>query len=79
RKGENKESSAPQQSRRTSTGNDLQVSEDRSFKSLLVGEKEGTGVMGNIGGMVLDAVGGRKKMRVLNYSDVAPLELCVND
>ncbi|MCI23954.1 RNA recognition motif, partial [Trifolium medium] len=39
RKGEKKEnSSAPYQPRRSSTANDLQVSDARSFKSLLVGE-----------------------------------------
>ncbi|MCI59087.1 hypothetical protein A2U01_0080342, partial [Trifolium medium] len=67
RKGDKKEiASAPYQPRRSSTANDLQVSDDRSFKSLLVGDNGVKGGKVNNDGMVLDADGGRKKTRVHN-------------
>ncbi|KAK2413385.1 zinc finger CCCH domain-containing protein [Trifolium repens] len=54
-----------------------EVSEELSFKSLLVGKENLEGVKVDKDGMVVDGDGGRKKTRVFSMGDLVPLDISV--
>jgi hypothetical protein len=74
--GDNKVSNQPQ---RSTVVSDMKVSNDLSFKSLLLGKDGGGGTTVDKDGMVVNGDGGRKKMRALTMGDTVPLELFVHE
>jgi RNA recognition motif-containing protein len=67
------------QSKRAPPGSVRAVSDDMSFKSLLVGEENSGGGRVDKDGMVVGSDGGRKKTRAISFNDVVSLELPVQE
>ncbi|MCI78908.1 hypothetical protein A2U01_0100179, partial [Trifolium medium] len=74
-----KVSTVPAHPYRQIPGLETQISEDRSFKSLLVRDKARAEGSEATDGRAATGGGVQKKLRAHNFGDVAPLELCVID
>jgi hypothetical protein len=80
-KGEKKEGDKPSQfqGENSLVNKALHVSEELSFKSLLLGRKVKCGAEVDKDGMVVNGDGGRKKTRVLSMSDLVPIDIPVQE